>query len=81
MRELLVFSRPGCHLCEVLLEQLEPLCRAPAVRLRVVNVDERPDWVERYGIRVPVVCSGQREICGYPLDREAVLAWLRGEPG
>lgn len=79
MRELRVFSRPGCHLCEILIEELEPMCRASAVRVTVVEVDDRPEWVARFGSRVPVVCSGDREICGYPLDRGAVLAWLRGE--
>jgi hypothetical protein len=80
VRELTIFSRPGCHLCELLIEELEPLCRDPAVRLHVVNVDERSEWRARYGSRVPVVCSGTTEISGYPLERAAVLAWLR-EPG
>jgi thioredoxin-like negative regulator of GroEL len=81
VKELLVFTRPGCHLCEVLIEELEPLCRESAVRLHVVNVDDQPEWVQRFGTRVPVVCSGAREISAYPLDRRAVLAWLRGESG
>ena len=74
--EIIVYSRRGCHLCELLLEQLEPLVRARA-RITVRDVDDRPDWREAYGKRVPVVCGGAEEICHYHLDRTAVLTHLK----
>lgn len=70
-----VYSRRGCHLCEFLLEEIEPLVRGRA-RIEVFDVDERDEWRERYGDRVPVVCVGDREICQYNLDRRAVLSEL-----
>jgi hypothetical protein len=76
VRQLTVYSRPGCHLCERLIEDLEPLCRSHSVQLRVMDVDSRVEWARRYGDRIPVVCDGEDEISGCPLDREAVLAWL-----
>jgi hypothetical protein len=70
--ELIVYSRQGCHLCELLLEELEPLVRDRA-RISVRDVDENPVWLEAYGERVPVVhCDGE-DICQYNLDRQAVL--------
>jgi hypothetical protein len=77
MREIEVFSRQGCHLCELLIEELEPLCRAHAVRLRVHDVDDDERWRQAYGLRVPVVCAGGEELSGWPFERERVLAWLR----
>jgi thioredoxin reductase (NADPH) len=74
---LVVYSRRGCHLCEDLLGELEPLVRG-RVPIVVRDVDEREAWRERYGERVPVVCAGERELCIYRLDRRAMLDWLTG---
>jgi hypothetical protein len=72
---IIVYSRRGCHLCELLLEQLQPLVRDIAP-IHVRDVDERPDWREAYGLRVPVLCCDGEEICQYNLDRRAVLDWI-----
>jgi hypothetical protein len=77
MREIEVFSRQGCHLCELLIEELEPLCRAHGVMLRVRDVDDDERRREAYGLRVPVVRAGGAELSGWPFDRERVLGWLR----
>jgi len=77
---LTVYSRRGCHLCEDLLGELEPLLHQRA-RLTVVDVDTDASLRERYGLLVPVVCSGEQELCHYHLDRPAVLAWLAAQSG
>lgn len=73
MLELVVYSRRGCHLCELMLEELVPLCRGRAT-IRVLDVDSREDWREAYGNRVPVLCSADREVSVAHLDRDALLA-------
>jgi len=78
VREFVVYSRRGCHLCEELLEQLEPLCRGRA-RLIVRDVDEEAALAERYGAYVPVLEADGSEVCRYQLDRPAVLELLVGE--
>jgi len=70
--ELIVYSRRGCHLCELLLGELEPLVRGKA-SIIVRDVDERSDWQEAYSERVPVVCCDGDELCHYELDKMAVL--------
>jgi hypothetical protein len=73
--ELLVYGRRGCHLCELFIEELVPLCRGRA-EIRLREVDDRPEWRAAYGDRVPVLCHGDREICSLHLDARAVLALL-----
>jgi hypothetical protein len=75
VREFVVYSRRGCHLCEELLEQLEPLCRGRAT-IVVHDVDTNPEWAEAYGELVPVLLSAGSKICHYHLDRAAVLKML-----
>lgn len=79
MLDLVVYSRRGCHLCELMLEELVPLCRDRAT-IRVLDVDSRDDWRQAYGDRIPVLCSGDREISVAHLDRDALLALLGASP-
>ena len=74
---LTVYSRPGCHLCEKLIEDLLPLIRDRA-ELEVLNIDTRTDWAEAFGSLVPVVELNGRALCHYHLDRGAVGAALDG---
>ncbi len=66
-----VYSRQGCHLCELLIEQLLPLLRGRA-DVVVRDVDSRDDWRAKYGLRVPVVELDGAELCRYELDAAAV---------
>jgi hypothetical protein len=70
--QVIVYSRRGCHLCEHLLVELQPLVRDLA-SVVVRDVDDRPEWLADYGQRVPVVCIDDREICHFYLDRGAVM--------
>lgn len=71
MKTIDVYSRQGCHLCEVLIEELLPLVRG---RFQVVihDIDTRADWRREYDVRVPVVEYDGEVICQYHLDRHAL---------
>jgi len=72
---LQVYSRPGCHLCEQLIEELQPLLQGRA-EFEVLNIDTRADWVEKYASRIPVIELGGRFLCQYHLDADAIAAAL-----
>jgi len=74
-RTLTVYSRRGCHLCEDLLGELEPLLRGRA-RLVVVDIDGSAELKAEYGERVPVVSGSGRDLCQFHLDRAGILSWL-----
>ena len=75
MLELVVYSRRGCHLCDDLLLELEPLCAGKA-NIVVRDVDTSDQWAAAYGAAVPVLMANGREICRYHLDREAIAGLL-----
>lgn len=77
MQDFDVYSRRGCHLCEVLLEQLLEIT-ANRARIHVHDVDTRQDWLQLYGELVPVVLFGGEVLCHYQLDVEAVSRALAG---
>lgn len=75
MREVVVYSRRGCHLCEELLTSVEPLCRGRA-ELIVRDVDTDPTWVDAYGADVPILLVDGVEVCRHRLDVPAFSAAL-----
>ena len=74
-----VFSRPGCHLCELLIEELLPLIQG-RIELVVCDIDSRDDWRDEYDTRVPVLKYDGEFICQYHLDREALTRILSNIP-
>ncbi|WP_296949873.1 glutaredoxin family protein [uncultured Massilia sp.] len=75
-----LYSRSWCHLCEDMLEALRAAMarRGVAYEVDVVDVDADPALVARYDELVPVLATvpGDREICHYILDEEALAACL-----
>lgn len=70
-----VYSRQGCHLCEVLIEQLMPLLRGKADVL-IHDIDTRPDWSKKYDIRIPVLEIEGQVVSEFRLDYDAVTRAL-----
>jgi hypothetical protein len=68
---LRVYSRPGCHLCEQLVEELLPIARG-RVDVEVVDIDRCRAWQDEYGTRIPVVEYRGDLVCQYRLDVAAV---------
>jgi len=68
---LIVYSRQGCHLCELMVEAQLPLLRGRA-DLEICDVDTRDDWRVQYGERLPVLTLNGRTVCEYHLDAQAL---------
>ena len=76
--EIHVFSRPGCHLCEVLLDELMPIIRG-RLGLQVFDIDTNEEWQARFGLRIPVVLFEDQEICHFKLDKDAIATIVDGK--
>jgi hypothetical protein len=80
MSGLVLFHRPGCHLCEQMLAALY-VAYGDELEVSLVNVDDDPALKERYGLRVPVLAGAGRELCEARLDEAAVDAYFRQRAG
>ena len=77
MPDWTVFSRPGCGLCEELLEELASVLPAPeAARLQIIDIDADPELTRKYASRITVLLDDGEFVCAYRLDRELVAAYL-----
>jgi hypothetical protein len=73
------YSRKGCHLCELMLEELLPLIRGRA-EIEYRDIDSQQEWREKYDVRVPVIEYDGQLISEYPLDYGAIRAILSRMP-
>ena len=67
-RDVTLYSRPGCHLCDQAKAVITPVLREFGVVLREVNIDEDPILKDRYGWDVPVIFVGQHKAAKHRVD-------------
>lgn len=60
MIRLILYSKPGCHLCEGLQEKLEQI-ESLQFQLEVRDITDRDDWFQAYQYEVPVLSKVQQE--------------------
>jgi glutaredoxin len=75
---LTVYGREGCHLCEVMEQQLRAVQERFGFTLRVIDIDDDPALVRRFGRRVPVLVADGNEICEARLDEAGLVRYLSG---
>jgi glutaredoxin len=69
-REVTLYTRPGCHLCDEAKAAIAPLLREFALVLREVNIDKDAVLEERYGWDIPVIYIGARKAAKHRIDVE-----------
>jgi hypothetical protein len=86
MKELLLYTTSGCHLCEQAQEILRPVLinvcamkglSLDSIRLCPVEISEDAALVERYGVRIPVIqFSDDVDELDWPFDAESAFVFL-----
>jgi glutaredoxin len=67
-RDVTLYTRPGCHLCDEAKAAIAPILREFEAVLHEVNIDEDTALKERYGWDVPVIFIGQRKAAKHRVD-------------
>jgi hypothetical protein len=68
----LLYSRPGCCLCDEMLKELAALPEAQPHGIDVLDVDTDPAAKTRYGHKIPVLLYAGELVCHGHLDPEEV---------
>ncbi len=55
MNAVIIYSRPGCHLCEEAKEAMRAAGCAGEYTLDEVNIENDPELLERYKDDIPVI--------------------------
>lgn len=66
--EVLLYTRPGCHLCAVAKGELERLRGEFDFTLTEVDITGDPALLQHYSLDIPVVLLNGREAARHRLD-------------
>jgi glutaredoxin len=80
MLEVVLFTKPGCCLCDTVKAQLHRLRGVQPFELREVNVLEDRAAYAKYHDEIPVVFINGRKAFKYHLDEKAFLRRLQSRP-
>ena len=80
MHEVVVYSRKGCHLCDIVKETLAQVQGQGEAEFewREVDIDGDPELRHRYNDEVPVVFIDGRKAFKYHMDARQFLRALAG---
>ncbi|MGD0468356.1 MAG: glutaredoxin family protein [Terriglobales bacterium] len=75
-REVVVYSRKGCHLCEIVKESIVKLQKRGGFIWREIDVDSDAEIRRLYNDEVPVVFINGRKAFKYRMDEQEFLRKL-----
>jgi glutaredoxin len=74
--EVVLYSRSGCHLCDVVKQSLERLTHRAPFTWREVDIDQDQELRQKYNDEVPVVFIDGRKAFKYSMDEREFLKKL-----
>jgi glutaredoxin len=78
MREVVVYSRSRCHLCEEVKETLRSLESRGDFQWREIDIDGDPELKRLYWDQIPVVFVDGRKAFKYRMSERDFLRRLEG---
>jgi glutaredoxin len=79
MTEVMIYSKPDCHLCDEVKEQLARLQQTFPFEVREVNILESPEHFQKFKEEIPVVFIDGRKAFKFRLDEKEFVRRLKDE--
>lgn len=76
MHEVVVYSRQGCHLCDIVKETLTELQSRADFQWREMDIDADPELRQKFNDEVPVIFIDGRKAFKYRMDAHQFLRAL-----
>lgn len=73
-----LYSRPGCHLCDVAREVVERVCADLGEEYAEIDIDSDPRLLDLYGEEIPVTLVDGRRHDFWRVDENRLRAALGG---
>ena len=81
MINLTIYSRPGCHLCDVMKEVVERVRHTIPITLEEIDISGDRELEERYGLEIPVLMIQGTKVAKYRVSEEELKRMLIGRAG
>ncbi len=77
MRRITIYSKPGCHLCDLAKDVLQRCRQQREFALEEVDISQDAELLARYGNDIPVILLDGEEIARHFVRERQVLELLR----
>ncbi|WP_208624157.1 glutaredoxin family protein [Prosthecochloris sp. ZM] len=79
MKRVVLYSKSGCHLCDVAMETIEFIRQKTAFEFSVVDIQSDPQLYERYRYQIPVVCIDGEAVFRHSVDAVVFAGIVSGD--
>jgi hypothetical protein len=77
MRRVVLYSRPGCHLCDAARDVVLAVRERHPFHFEEVDIEGSDDLVRDYGIRIPVVAVDGEEVFEIEVEAPRLVELVR----
>lgn len=74
--QLELLGTSGCHLCTVAEKIARRIAPPLGASIKLVDIAENVELVERFGTRIPVLKSVDNQILYWPFDEQDLIHWI-----
>jgi glutaredoxin len=72
-----IYSKPGCHLCELAKEVVERCRQKADFAVEIIDISQNPELLERYRDSIPVILLDGNEVARHFVRERKLLELLR----
>lgn len=80
MRQLTLYSKPGCHLCDEMKHVIDAVSARVPLALEVIDISTDEDLMGRYGLEIPVLMIDGKKAAKYRVTAAELERLCRGRP-
>ncbi len=77
MKEVTVYSRSGCHLCEIAIDRINSVINEYKFTLEIVLIDNNRELEKEFGEQVPVILINNKIHDYWRVDLERFITALK----
>ena len=78
MAELTLYTRPGCHLCDIMKSVIVQVGLKHPIGLTEINISSQPDLEDKFSNDIPVLLCGDRVLARHRISISQLITQLTG---
>ena len=79
MIAVVIYSRPGCHLCDVMKDVVQKVSASIPLSIEEIDISQDPELERLYGLEIPVLFVGGKKVAKYRIGETELSRLLAGK--
>ena len=81
MIPVIIYSRPGCHLCDDMKAVVQHVAESIPLTIEEIDISGHPDLEQLYGLEIPVLFVAGKKVAKYRVSEGDLRKILAGRAG